>query len=64
MDTIITCGCSATQDAITHGVTHPDPNRCIGCGTPVAPARKVHPVNYTDHVTEYGITVGNPYKVF
>lgn len=62
---IVTCGCSATEDALRHGErTHPEPDRCIGCGTPVAPSKPVHRVTYTDWVTEYGITVRNPFKVF
>ncbi len=60
---IVTCGCSATQDALAYGVTA-DAGRCIGCGTPVEAPRVRHAVNYTDRVTEYGITVNNPFKVF
>lgn len=59
----ITCGCSATLDALQFELTA-EPGRCIGCGTPVNPPRTMHTVNYTDRVTEYGITVPNPFKVF
>ncbi len=61
--TVVTCGCSATADALKYEVTA-DPGRCIGCGTPVDPPKVTHAVNFTDRVTEYGITVSNPFKVF
>lgn len=64
MDTIITCGCSATDDAIRYGDTRSEDNRCIGCGTPVEPKRPQHASHRTDCVTEYGVTYGNPFKVF